>query len=121
MIDVKKLLTKIINRFGAETFTGTRSNAISRGDCYGIYDKASDTVRINFYFYNTSSIPSSYILFTIPQKYRPKATKYGTAMYVTTGGTSAYQCYIATNGSIYQNLGSTILQGHGTIEYILGS
>ena len=70
----------------AVTFTGTRSNAISRGECFGTYDANSNTVTLIYHFYNGSDIPRSYTLFTIPEEYRPTTSRYGGANYTTSSG-----------------------------------
>ena len=117
---VKKMLTKICEKFTCEEFTCTRNSSISRGDCTGIYDHASGKVTLKFHFYNTADIQSSANIFTVPQKYRPSSIKSGAAVYVTSSSaTSAYLCSVNASGSVYQTLGNTIRQGFGVIEYKL--
>ena len=105
----------------AVTFTGTRSNAISRGECFGTYDKNSNTVTLIYHFYNTADIPTSYTLFTIPEAYRPTTTRYGGAMYTTGSGgvATTYHGYITNGGLIRQDISSSCRTGFGVIQYIL--
>lgn len=120
MLDLKKMLTKISKQFSCESFTGTKSNAITRGDLLGTYDKTTGKVSITFHFYNSSDVQSSQSLFEIPQKYRPSATKTGAAVYVTNApSTAPYICSVNANGNVYQTLGNTIRSGFGVIEYII--
>lgn len=120
MLDLKKMLKKISEQFTCEEFTCTRNSNISRGDCTGVYDKASGKVTLKFHFYGTADVQSSVNIFTVPQKYRPSSTKSGAAVYVTnSNATSAYLCSVNASGSVYQTLGNTIRQGFGIIEYKL--
>lgn len=120
MLDLKKMLTKISDKFACEEFRGTKSNAITRGDLYGTYDETTGKVSLVFHFYNSSDVQSSQILFEIPQKYRPSETKSGAAVYVTNAPvTAAYLCSVNSSGIVYQTLGSTIRSGFGVIEYVI--
>ena len=105
----------------AVTFTGTRSNAISRGECFGTYDKNSNTVTLIYHFYNGSDIPMSYTLFTIPEEYRPTTTRYGAATYTTGSGgsVSSYHGYITNGGLVRQDISGSCRSGFGVIQYIL--
>lgn len=105
----------------AETFTGTRSNAISRGECFGTFNKHSRVVTLVYHFLNTADIPTSYTLFTIPAGYRPSGTVYGAAMYTTgSGGTpTTYHGYITSGGIIRQDVSSSCRAGFGVIQYVI--
>lgn len=105
----------------AVTFAGTRSNAISRGECFGTYDKNSNTVTLIYHFYNGSDIPTSYTLFTIPEEYRPTTTRYGAATYTTGSGgsVSIYHGYITNGGLVRQDISGSCRSGFGVIQYIL--
>lgn len=105
----------------AETFTGTRSNAISRGECFGTYNKHSKEVTLVYHFYNGSDIPTSYTLFTIPAEYRPSESKYGAATYTTgsTGSVSNYNGYVTTGGIVRQDISNSCRSGFGVIKYVL--
>lgn len=53
------------------------------GKGYGIYDKSSGIVRLHFSFSNGDrDIPTSTVLFTVPEKYRPSEKKLGTGMLI---------------------------------------
>ena len=105
----------------AVTFTGTRSNAISRGECFGTYDANSNVVTLIYHFYNNSDIPTSYTLFTIPEEYRPTTTRYGAATYTTGSGgsVSSYHGYITNGGLVRQDISGSCRSGFGVIQYIL--
>lgn len=105
----------------AVSFTGTRSNAISRGECFGTYDKNSNTVTLIYHFYNNSDIQISYTLFTIPEEYRPTTTRYGAATYTTGSGgsVSSYHGYVTNGGLVRQDISDKCRSGFGVIQYIL--
>ncbi len=105
----------------AVTFAGTRSNAISRGECFGTYDKNSNTVTLIYHFYNNADIPTSYTLFTIPAAYRPTTMRYGGATYTIGSGSSVsnYNGYITNGGIIRQDISNNCRSGFGVIQYIL--
>jgi hypothetical protein len=105
----------------AVTFAGTRSNAISRGECFGTYDKNSNTVTLIYHFYNNADIPTSYTLFTIPSAYRPTTMRYGGATYTIGSGSSVsnYNGYITNGGIIRQDISNNCRSGFGVIQYIL--
>ena len=105
----------------AVSFTGTRSNAISRGECFGMYDQNSNTVTLIYHFLNTSDIPMSRTLFTIPEEYRPTTERYGAATYTTGSGgaMSNYHGYITNGGIVRQDISDTCRSGFGVIQYIL--
>lgn len=101
-------------------FKATRNSSINRGDCWGLYNKQTNLVTLNFHFYHTADLTTSTTLFTVPSQYKPSSTKYGTLLFVNGGGTAgAYYCSINSSGIIVQNAGSTIRQGVGIIEYLL--
>lgn len=104
----------------AETFTGTRSNAISRGECFGTYNKHSKEVTLVYHFYNSSDIPMSYTLFTIPEEYRPTTSRYGGCFYTTSDPTYvSYQGYVTNGGIVRQGLSGKVRSGFGVIKYVL--
>lgn len=106
---------------GTEEFTGTRSNAISRGECFGTYDPNSNVVTLIYHFNNNADIPTSRTLFTIPEEYRPTTTRYGGATYtIGSGGSVAnYNGYITNGGIIRQDISNNCRSGFGVIKYIL--
>lgn len=105
----------------AVTFAGTRSNAISRGECFGTYDKNSNMVTLIYHFYNNADIPTSRTLFTIPEAYRPTTMRYGGATYTigSGGSVSNYNGYITNGGIIRQDISNNCRSGFGVIRYIL--
>lgn len=104
---------------GTEEFTGTRSNAIYRGECFGTYDKNSNSVTLIYHFYNESDIPTSYTLFTIPEKYRPTTTKYGGAFYTVGSSWISYNGYVTSGGIVRQGVSGSCRSGFGVIKYVL--
>lgn len=105
----------------AVTFAGTRSNAISRGECFGTYDKNSNMVTLIYHFYNNADIPTSRTLFTIPEAYRPTRMRYGGATYTIGSGSSVmnYNGYITNGGIIRQDISNNCRSGFGVIKYVL--
>lgn len=103
----------------AVAFTGTRSNAIYRGECFGTYDKNSNLVTLIYHFYNTSDIPTSYTLFTIPEAYRPTTTRYGGAFYTVGSSWISYHGLITSGGIVRQDVSGSCRSGFGVIQYIL--
>lgn len=105
----------------AEEFTGTRSNAIYRGECFGTYDPNSNVVTLIYHFYNNADIPTSRTLFTIPEAYRPTRIRYGGATYTigSGGSVSSYNGYITNGGIIRQDISDNCRSGFGVIQYIL--
>lgn len=103
----------------AEEFTGTRSNAIYRGECFGTYDPNSNSVTLIYHFYHNSDIPISYTLFTIPEKYRPTTTKYGGAFYTVGSSWISYNGYVTSGGIVKQDVSGSCRGGFGVIKYIL--
>ena len=105
----------------AVTFAGTRSNAISRGECFGTYDKNSNVVTLIYHFYNNADIPTSRTLFTIPEAYRPTTMRYGGATYTIGSGGSVvnYNGYITNGGLVRQDISGSCRSGFGVIKYVL--
>lgn len=106
-----------------ETFTGTRGAGLTSGDCHGVYDKWTNTVRINFYGLKTSNGATNETLFTIPAGYRPSDNPGGGAVIgVMSGGTVQTSCgwaYINSSGQIRQGATNYLRSICGTIEYSL--
>lgn len=119
-MSIKELLTRILNRFGSVSFSGTRDASITAGECIGYYDKASDLVHINFWARSTTSISTSIDMFSIPEPYRPKETKKGQAVLSVGGNPYAYEIYISSTGLIYQGFSNSVTDIFGNIVYNLG-
>ena len=103
----------------AVTFTGTRSNAIYRGECFGTYDQNSNLVTLIYHFYNNADIPTTYTLFTIPKAYRPTTTRYGGAFYTVGSSWISYHGLITSGGIVRQDISGSCRSGFGVIQYIL--
>lgn len=107
---------------GVETFTLTLASGISTGEGYGIYDKTSGIVRINFWYNNgNTAIPATDTLFTVPQDYRPSENKLGSGMYwVPTNSLCAgAQARVNANGTVVQSGSGAKTRGFGYIEYAI--
>lgn len=113
------LVNAVGGTMGSEEFVGTLASGITRGNCFGVYDKTSNIVYLTFHFYHTADIQSSQTIFTIPEKYRPSSIVNGAAFYSTSSSPNAYTCSLNASGQVYQTLGNTIRSGAGTIIYIL--
>lgn len=105
-----------------ETFTGTVASGLS-GRCSGIYDKFTNTVRINFLASKTSNIAIGDLLITIPAEYRPSATVNGSAMiealFSDDYRTHAYQVTLNSSGQIKQAYSGYARSVFGVFEYVL--
>lgn len=120
MLNLKKLLTKILTSLGSESFTGTRNTTnTTQGTCTGIYDKATGTVRITLSFTATSSVGTSAELFTIPSAYRPSANKTGAGYGKTSSSTGGISIRVDSSGVITQRTMGACTGGFGIIEYEL--
>ena len=123
MLNLKKMLTKVAERFGSESTSLSKvSTKLSRGDAWLVYDKASKTCRINFHFTANANttLSLSDILFTVPQKYRPDGNYGGLLVAITnTNIIATYFVRIDSSGNITQQLGATVTAGAGYIEYRL--
>ena len=121
MLNVKKTLTKLLSSVGNEFAYGDINSALSRGFCHCFKDKASNTVRLHFYFNSNSNVNTSTTLFTIPSGFRPSSDTNGVMYYSDANNVGgAYTFKVSTAGILTQNAGSTIRQGFGFIEYVGG-
>lgn len=106
-----------------ETFSGTRGSGLTSGDCRGVYDKWTNTVRINFYGLKSSNGAALETLFTIPTKYRRSDNPGGGAVIGAMNGgtvwTSAGWVYIDSSGQIKQGATNYLRAICGFIEYSL--
>lgn len=123
MLNIKKGLTEFGRMFGNESVTlSTVSTKLLRGNAWLVYDKASKTCRINFHFTVNAdtTLTTSDILFTVPQKYRPNGNYGGMLIAITSANVIAsYYSRIEPSGNITQQLGATVTAGAGYIEYSL--
>ena len=121
-MSIKELMTRLLSRIGTESFAVSYAVGTS-GNLWGILDKATGTVRINFYLNNSADIPADTVLFTIPEGYRPKETAGGSAFIMTSiSGTNwlAYSFRIATNGNVTHNGTNRLRSIMGVAEYKVG-
>ena len=106
-----------------ETFVGTRGSGLTSGDCRGIYDKWTNTVRINFYGLKSSNGAANETLFTIPAEYSPSDNPGGGAVIgVMSGSTVQTSCgwaFINSSGQIKQGATNSLRAICGFIEYKL--
>lgn len=114
MLNIKKLLTKILNSFGTNTTYVQNSYGLLRLT----KDKATNTVRCYGYFRSSTDIGISTVLFIVPSGYRPKEQR-AVPMYLTTGGgiTTSYYGYANTDGTIIQQLGASVRSGFFSDEW----
>lgn len=114
-MSIKELLTRILGRIGSTTFSLTVG--VDDGYGYGVYDKATNTVRL--YFWARGSISAATTILTVPSGYRPSSTRYGIIwIYVTNRGYS-YHCTINTDGTIKQGFSNSVDRIAGFAEYQL--
>lgn len=121
MLNLKKLLTKILDNFTTVEFSCPKNASISRGNCQGRYSKATGMVTIQFACNSTTDIATTQELFNIPTAYRPSADKAGFGMLRNSANTaSATELRArASSGSIVQLGSGTTRSVFGVIEYKL--
>lgn len=107
----------------SEVFAGTRGAGLNNGDCRGVYDKWSNTVRIVFYGNKSSNGTAGEVLFTIPAAYRKTGNPGGGSILgIISGGTiqvATGWAYIDSSGQIKQNGTNYMRSIYGFIEYSL--
>lgn len=116
---------KIADAQSPETFTLTLAEGIAGGTGYGVYDKVSGIVRLNFNFSNPdTNIPIGTPIFTVPQKYVPSTNKAGSGFIQTmtgdTLGAAGARFLVYTNGELRTPSSGVVRRGFGYIEYVLG-
>lgn len=117
MLNMKNLLTKIINRFGSDMTYVTASNGIT-GGLRLWKDKSSGTIRGYGYYRRPTDINMDTTIFSIPSGYRPSGdTEIPMFMYTSGGLCAAYYGKITAGGVLTQRLGGTIREGFTTFEY----
>lgn len=107
-------------------FTLTPSAAVSAATTYaggsGVYNRETNTVRLNFGFMASASIGSS-DFFTVPEGYRPRTTKsplYGAIAATADGALLTYRLSVTAEGVVTSNpLYTTAAKLAGSIEYTL--
>lgn len=117
MLSVKKLLTKVLSRFGTDVTVVNAENGIT-GELRVVKDRASGTVRCYGYYRRNTDINTSTTIYTIPAAYRPKSDMFVPMFIYTSGGVcAAYFGIVHTNGTINQLLGGTIREGYVSGEW----
>lgn len=105
------------------SFTGTRGAGLTAGDCYGIYDKWTNTVRLYIVGSKSTNGSTGEILFTIPSSYRPSSSVSGGAIFGAmvsgTIQTTAGSVTINTSGQITQGATGYLRAIYSVIEYSL--
>ena len=121
MLDIKKLLTKILGMFSTTEFTCTINSSMSGGESRGTYSKATGLVSINFYCNSNTDVTTTTALFTIPSAYRPSEDKGGTGILKNSAGTVAATGLRAraSSGAIVQLGSGTARSVQGVIQYKL--
>ena len=121
MLDIKKLLTKLLGRVGSEYFTLTPYAGFDSYVGYGFYDKSANTIRLYMFGMDSANIPLSAALFTVPEGYRPTRNTAGIAVLSTdsVNGVS-YHITVGTDGTIKQNFTNYLRRVLAVCEYQLG-
>ena len=118
MLNMKKLITKILLRIGSNTAYVTASNGITGG--LRLYkDYSTGTVRAYGYFRRASNITDTEVIFKVPTGFRSPYT-YEIPMYLNTSSnaSAAYYGTLSSSGDIKQSLGSSIREGFIAAEWI---
>ena len=116
MLNLKKLMTKVLNTFGTDVTHVTNSYGTLRLT----KDKATNTVRGYGYFRSSTDLTINTVLFNVPSGYRPKET-YSIPMFLSTNSNVAtsYFGFVNTEGNITQQLGGTIRSGFFSCEWAI--
>ena len=112
-------MAESIIKGGVNGFTGTRTSAMSKGTCYGTFDRKTRVVTLNFYAHSSSDITTSTKLFTIPSEYCPSETVYGSVVAIGGGVTATERCRVLSSGDVYQGASNIARQVAGMIQYII--
>lgn len=119
-IDADTMVATLLSGgYFSEHFEGTRGSAVANGYCYGAFDPVTGLVIIGFTAKNSSVLATSTDLYTVPEKYRPQATRRGVCLYGISSGnpTNAGYCTINTSGGIRQGNSNNFTLGVGVIAY----
>ena len=107
MLDLKKLLTKILTHIKSSSALATASGSPSSSLCRCV--KVGDVVDISGFYRRTTDITTAEVLFTVPNGYRPSSTL-SIPAYVTNGNNVSLAFYvnIYADGTILQRAGNTM-------------
>ena len=117
MLNLKKLLIKMLGRVGSEMTYTTALNGIT-GGLRLWKDHSTGTVRCYGYFRRATNISDGTVIFTVPSGFRPPSNyEVPMFLYSSTGVNAGYYGTLHTNGNMYQNLGATIREGYVSAEW----
>ena len=120
MLNLKKWMTKVTNRFGGEIFECTRNSDIDAGECFGFFDKSSGLVTLNLWYRDAEDIAVSTDIFTIPTDYIPTDNARGVGVVITSGTVPVITGYtILSSGGVRQNGSNVVRSGMATVTYKL--
>lgn len=119
MLNVKKLLYKMLGRFGRSDTYVEASNGIT-GGIRLFKDNSTNTVRCYGYFRRSTDISVSTTIFQVPSGYRPSGN-FAVPMFLYTSGNVGAGFYGVVNaqGIITQSLGSSVREGFISAEWYL--
>lgn len=105
---------------GSVHFTLGAYSGFDNASGYGIYDKASNTVRLYMFGIDSANIPISATLFTVPVGYRPTGNIPALAV-MSTDSTYGivYYATVGTDGTVTQSLTSYLRRFLAVCEYQL--
>lgn len=116
--DVENIKSKL----SATSLVGTRSSNIADGTLSGIFDKATNTVRINLCWSNTTNVSPSTTLFSVPYTFRPSGMTTGAGIVIKSDNSiTACNYAINANGQVmaYYAGSTNIRGGIAHFEYML--
>lgn len=120
VLGMKKLLHKILGRFGVTETYVEAQNGIT-GGIRLFKDNSTNTVRCYGYFRRSTDINTSTAIFTVPSEYRPQGNYTVPMFFYTSTGLCAgfYGILTAQSGAITQSLGNTVREGFISAEWKL--
>ena len=121
MLSLERLLIKILDMFGNDTYLLTSNSKVVTGFARVTYRKSSKTVSIVFWFNASSAIPTSEDIFSgIKNEHRPSGS-WGGFFAGNNGGTQTYynSSRVTASGGVQQALSANCTGGIGYIEYVL--
>ena len=119
MLNVKKLLTKLLGRMGNEYFTLAGYSGFDNAVGYGFYDKAANTVRLYMYGSDSANIPAGTV-FTVPAGYRPSENIGAPMTFTTASAAGTHFLTVHADGTVTHNASSTLRSFQSFAEYKLG-
>lgn len=119
MLNIKKLLNKMLGRFGNEMAYVEAQNGIT-GGLRLFKDKGTNTVRCYGYFRRSTDIAVSTTIFAVPSGFRPTGN-YAVPMFLSTSGNVNVGFYgvLTAQGVLTQSLGNSVREGFVSAEWSL--